>query len=155
MPLPPRLYRLAWLARTAWQLVTRPRTIGVRVIVEREGRVLLIRHSYVPGWHLPGGGVDRGETLAEAARREVREEVGLTVEVDPQPFGVYGRFQYGASDHVAVFVARRVEGEPLPDQGEIAEAGFFDPDALPGDTTPATRQRLSEHRARSPRAERW
>lgn len=155
MHFPPFAYRFAWLARALYQRVTRPLTVGVRVIVEREGGVLLLRHSYIAGWHMPGGGVDRHETLAEAARREVREEVGLIVETDPQPFGIYGRFQYGTSDHVAVFVATRIEGDPVPDGGEIVEALFFPWDALPKDTTSATKRRLSEYRDGAPRAEHW
>lgn len=152
-----RFFRAAWLARRLWHRVSRPLTMGVRaVLVDGAGRVLLVRHSYIGGWHCPGGGVARGETLAEAMRREVREEVGLIVPPgDPQPFGVYARFRDGASDHVAVFVVRDWTGTPCADGLEILETGFFPLDRLPADTSPATRRRLGEIFDGLPRAERW
>lgn len=156
--LSPRAMRIAWHARNLWHRLTRPITMGVRAIVLEEGtpdRVLLIRHSYIGGWHLPGGGVDRNETLVEAARREVREEVGIAIACDPQPFGVYARFRHGASDHVGVFVVRRWDGHPRVDGVEILEARFVALDALPDDLSPATRRRLDEFTGRAPRAERW
>lgn len=158
IPLPPRAMRIAWHARNLWHRLTRPITMGVRVIVLEEStpdRVLLIRHSYIGGWHLPGGGVDRNETLVEAARREVREEVGLVIDCDPQPFGLYARFRHGASDHVGVFVARGWSGQPRVDGVEILEARIVALDALPDDLSPATRRRLDEFAGRTARAERW
>ncbi|WP_051341304.1 NUDIX domain-containing protein [Azospirillum halopraeferens] len=161
-PHPLHPLRLAWIARTLWHRVARPLTMGVRAIVteppEAPGgvpRVLLIRHSYVGGWHLPGGGVGKGETLVTAMRREVREEVGLEVECAPQPLGLYARFRHGASDHVAVFLAERWSGTPRADGMEIVEAAFFPLDALPRDTSPATRRRLAEFRDGTPPAEHW
>ena len=152
--------RLAWHARNVWHWVARPLTMGVRAIIVDESepgsrRVLLIRHSYVGGWHFPGGGVGKGETLVEAMRREVREEVGLSVEADPQPLGMYARFRHGASDHVAVFVARGWSGTPKADGGEIVETRFFPIDQLPDDISPATKRRLDEFLGREPLAERW
>jgi len=155
MPHPLNPLRIAWHARRAWHRVARPLTMGVRAIIVDAESVLLIRHSYVPGWHLPGGGVDKGETLVEAMRREVREEVGLTVEAAVQPLGMYARFRSGASDHVAVFVAERWSGTPKADGFEIVEAAFFPLDRLPEDTTPSTRRRLAEYRGLAPPAEHW
>lgn len=161
-PVPRRLVwlalRLAWLGRGLWHRLSRPLTMGVRAIIldgpAGARRVLLIRHSYVGGWHLPGGGVDRGETLAEAMRREVREEVGLSVDGPARFLGLYARFVAGASDHVGVFVVESWSGAPAADGVEILEARFFPLDALPPGITPATRRRLGEMDGRGG-DERW
>lgn len=155
-----RLLRLAWSLRGIWHRVARPLTMGVRAIILDESdpaapRVLLIRHSYVGGWHFPGGGVGRGETLADAMRREVREEVGLIADRPAQPFGIYARFRNGASDHVAVFVVRGWSGTPKADGVEIVEARFFPIDRLPVELSPATGRRLQEFLGHQPVAERW
>lgn len=158
IPLSPRAMRIAWHARNLWHRLTRPITMGVRVIVLEEStpaRVLLIRHSYIGGWHFPGGGVAKGETLAEAMRREVREEVGLSVESDAQPSGMYARFRHGASDHVAVFVVTGWSGTPTADGMEILETRFFPLDRLPEDISPPTRRRLAEFVDGAPPAEHW
>jgi len=136
-------------------------SVGTRTIVlSPTGGVLLVRHSYVAGWHLPGGGVDRFETLATAAAREVREETGVVLETPPRLFALYANFGGGFSDHVALFVADGVTGTPRPDlggflAGEILEAGVFPVDALPPGTTRATRRRLAEIRGEAPVAEHW
>ncbi|SMH54817.1 NUDIX domain-containing protein [Azospirillum agricola] len=159
-PLLAALLRLAWIGRGLWHRVARPLTMGVRALILDESdptaaRILLIRHSYVGGWHMPGGGVGKGETLAEAMRREVREEVGLRVEGETPPLGIYARFRNGASDHVTVFVVRGWSGTPKADGVEIVEARFFAVDRLPADLSPATRRRLEEFLGGKPPAARW
>ena len=138
----------------------RPLTMGVRAVVERPGaegaEVFLVRHSYVAGWHLPGGAVEVGETAAEAVAREVREECAVEVEGAPELFGLY--FNRGAArrDHVAVFRVRdfRVLG-PREADWEILEAGFFPVSGLPEGTTSATRARLREVLERRSPAADW
>ncbi len=125
----------------------RPRlSLGVRLMAfDAAGRVFLVRHSYTPGWHLPGGGVDRGETPRAAAIREGREEGGVTSPEPPELFNVYLRRTLGIDDHVIVFRARNAETDPdWRPSAEILEAGFHSPDALPDATTPATRARIAE-----------
>ena len=139
------LLRLAHRLNRLWLRLRRPVTLGVRVVVrDEEGRVLLVRHSYVAGWHLPGGGVNKGESLHAAAMRELREEAGLTATGPVHLLSVHARLRPWASDHVALFAASTWAGVPRTDGLEIVELGFFAPDALPHDTSPATRRRLAE-----------
>jgi ADP-ribose pyrophosphatase YjhB (NUDIX family) len=121
-------------------------TLGVRaVVIDHNGRVFLIVHSYVPGWHLPGGGVEIGETAAAALGRELREEGNIELVDQPTLFGVYFNRRISRRDHVALYVVRafRQPAPPRPNH-EIIAHGFFAPDSLPAETTRATRERLAE-----------
>ena len=132
-------------------------TFGVRAVVLNDrGEVFLIRHTYVPGWHFPGGGVEVGETAATALERELAEEAGIALEGPPALHGLFFNRRISQRDHVAVYVVRafRVEQIKQPDK-EIAAAGFFGLDALPEGTTQATRRRLEEIIAGKPAAADW
>lgn len=136
-------HRLIWHAARLWWRVRRPRTLGVRAIVrDPAGRIALVRHTYVARWHLPGGGVDKGERVEAAAVREVREETGLDVTVEALVGVFHNRAEY-KDDHVVVFAVRCERPEALrPSEGmEIAETGWFALDALP-DLSPATERRI-------------
>ncbi len=127
-------------------LFQRPMTLGVRgLVIDADNRVLLVRHTYLPGFYLPGGGVESGETMSEALARELVEEGRVHVIGAPVLHGVYLNRRASPRDHVALFVVRdfHVDGPHQPDH-EIAEAGFFPRDALPDGVTPATRARLAE-----------
>ena len=130
-------------------------TLGVRgVALDDRGRVFLVRHSYVPGWYRPGGGVELGETVEAALVRELMEEGGIALGEAPELFGIYLNRVVSVRDHVVVYVCRRcrqVKPPHLPNL-EILEAGFFAPDALPQGATEGTRRRLAEFAgaARSP-----
>lgn len=124
----------------------RPMTLGVRAIVaDSENRILLVRHTYVSGWHLPGGGVEAGETMLEAMAREVEEEGGVRMRAPVVLHGIYFNRSASSRDHVAVYVVRDFEvlGVRAPDH-EIAEVGFFPRHALPEGVTRATLARLAE-----------
>ena len=154
-----RSVRRRWVSRliTFGALLQRPMTLGVRgVVVDAQDRVLLVRHTYVPGFYLPGGGVESGETFVEALARELEEEAAIIVDGAPQLHGVYLNRRASRRDHVALYVVRdfRQNGSHLPDH-EIAEAGFFPPDALPDDTTNATRARLAEVLSGKPISPYW
>jgi 8-oxo-dGTP pyrophosphatase MutT (NUDIX family) len=132
-------------------------TLGVRaVVIDGSGRVFLVMHSYVAGWHLPGGGVETGETAAAALARELREEGNIEIDEPPTLFGVYFNRRVSRRDHVAVYVVRAFR-QPAPPQPnhEIIAHGFFAPDALPAETTRATRERIAEVLSGRPPAELW
>jgi 8-oxo-dGTP pyrophosphatase MutT (NUDIX family) len=130
---------------TYWRFA-RGLTLGVRAIaIDPQGRVFLVKHSYVTGWHLPGGGVEPGETVGEALDRELMEEGGIVPLEPPALHGVFFNSRVSRRDHVMVFVVRvfRQEGGPRH-RGEIVDYGFFARDALPPETTRGTRARLAE-----------
>lgn len=136
---------------------TRGMTLGVRAMLLKDGSVFLVRHSYVPGWYLPGGGVEAGESIAEALAREITEEAGAALTGPPQLFGVYRNRQADRRDHVALFVCRAWEqrSRPKVPNREIVAAALFPLDALPEATTPATRARLHEVLSAAPPAMDW
>lgn len=134
----------------------RSMTLGVRVAAfDAEGRVMLVRHSYSPGWIFPGGGVERGETIWEAAARELAEESGLSVTARPELFGFYCNEALMRGDHLALLVARAfTAGDFLP-TAEISAARFFAPDEIPANTTPGTLRRLAEITGKLQPAPHW
>ncbi|MFJ7356619.1 NUDIX domain-containing protein [Phyllobacterium sp. NPDC097923] len=128
-------------------LLRRPMTLGARgVILDEAARsVFLIRHTYVPGWQFPGGGVETGHTIEHTLAKELMEEGNIELTARPQLFAIYHNAHASKRDHVALYVCRsfRQTAPRLPDR-EIAETGFFRLDALPEGTTAATRRRLAE-----------
>lgn len=148
-----------WLTRIAHLIFrfTRPMTLGVRaIVIDPQRRIFLVRHTYVPGWHLPGGGVDADESLEQAITKELREEGNIEMSAEPRLFGMYFNRHVSRRDHVALFVVEsfRQTAERLPDR-EIAECGFFPLDDLPATTTKGTRARLREALEGHPRMQDW
>jgi 8-oxo-dGTP pyrophosphatase MutT (NUDIX family) len=145
-----RLFHLYWR-------FARGMTLGVRgMVLDGAGRVFLIRHGYADGWHMPGGGVEVGETFLGALERELAEEGNIEMTAPPLLHGIYFYPLYSQRDHVAIYVVRsfRQTATPVPNR-EIAEHGFFPVDALPQATTAGTRARIAEvlHGAAVP--QRW
>ena len=144
-------YRLAQFFRRRFRITT----LGSRALVVRDSQVLLVRMTYVNGWFLPGGGVNRGESFHDAALREVREECGLAAS-HAELFGLYHSRKGGKSDHVALYVVTEFEAitGARPDP-EIAESRFFNLRALPEGVTPATQRRIAEYLQTQPRSNEW
>ncbi len=141
----------------AYFALSRGMTMGVRAACfDEAGRIFLVRHSYVPGWHLPGGGIERGETALEALAKEMREEGNLAIGAPPRLLHVYFNRQTSRRDHVLLYRCDGVtQSAPRGKDREIVEAGFFALDALPAATTAATHRRLEEIAGRSPFADYW
>ena len=138
-PYPLLLYALS---RLRWRL-TRPVTLGVRLLLIMDRSVLLVRHTYQPYWFLVGGGVKRRETLLDAARREAAEEVGAQMG-ELRLHGVFTNFFDYKSDHVVVFVCTEFTLTDRSDH-EIEKRAFFPFDALPDDIAAGHRRRIGEY----------
>jgi ADP-ribose pyrophosphatase YjhB (NUDIX family) len=126
--------------------IARGMTLGVRgVVLDSGNRVFLVRHSYVSGWHLPGGGVEVGESFLEALRRELMDEGRIELVGEPALHGLFFNNHVSRRDHVAVYVVRQFRQDRLPEPNrEIVECGFYDANALPAETTKGTRLRIAE-----------
>lgn len=138
-PLLRRCFHLYWR-------FARGMTLGVRALaLDGEGRVFLVKHSYVSGWYLPGGGVEVGETSLDAMRRELEEEGNITFDGPPQLHGIFYNRHISRRDHVVVYIVRSFHqaSKPAPNR-EIIDCGFFDVRALPEGTTRGTRRRIRE-----------
>ncbi len=142
--------------RTWWRM-RRSMTLGVRgVACDAQGRILLVRHGYAKGWHLPGGGVERLESAPQAVIREMAEEGGVACEDDPTLLGFYANHAYFPNDHIALYRVERWRAcSPRAAAREIAERAFFPVDALPDEATPGTRRRVAEIFHGAPMSPRW
>ncbi len=133
-------------------------TLGVRAIVSNgAGEIVLVRHTYVDGWFLPGGGVEKGETAQQSLTRELREEAGVALTGLPSLVGVFSNHRAFANDHVLLYVIAPGDWSACPSDnvGEIAEIAWIDPASPPQGTTPATARRLGEWLAARPPAPEW
>lgn len=132
-------------------------TLGVRaVVLDADNRVFLVKHSYVSGWHLPGGGVETGETFLHSLKRELIEEGRIDMTGEPQLHGLFFNRRVSRRDHVAVYVVRTFHQDRLPERNhEIIACGFYSVAELPPDTTRGTRLRIAEVLENKPLTEDW
>jgi 8-oxo-dGTP pyrophosphatase MutT (NUDIX family) len=136
-------YRGAYQGLRLYWLVRRPEVRGVKCVITDGDRVLLVRHTYGPrGWDLPGGSIKRGEAPLDAARREMHEELGVSIE-DWRPLGVMSLNVDHRRDKLHCFQAELHAPEIEIDRGELADADWFMRDALPSKTGRYTKPILS------------
>lgn len=154
----PRVLRVPQKLFLTYARFRRGMTLGVRAACfDADGRIFLIRHTYVRGWYFPGGGVEPGETMEESLGRELMEEGGIRLDEPASLFGLYLNRHVSRRDHVGLYLCRQwtqVAPPKVPNM-EIAEIGFFAPDALPEGTTEGTRRRLAEIAGSSARSAEW
>ena len=135
--------KLVYAINNLYWRITKPLTLGVRLLLIRDRSVLLVKHTYTNYWYLIGGGVKKHETLEQAARREALEEVGVRLG-SLTLCGVYSNFSEGKSDHIILFVCSDFSVSGKTDY-EIKEWKFFGLDELPEDISPATKRRIHEY----------
>ncbi len=132
-------------------------TLGVRgFVTDPSGSILLVRHSYIAGWYLPGGAVEPRETALQSLSRELVEEAGVEITGEAPLLGFYFNEQHNRRDHVALYLVREFrQVREFRPNAEILEARFFAPDALPDGITDSTRRRLDEHLHGTPVSAKW
>ena len=141
-------HRLVGTAVRTYRRARGRQTLGVRgLVLDEQGRIALVLHTYIDGWYLPGGGVQRGERFDQALARELREEIGVTDIQIERVLGVYHNTSELRDDHVVVFVVRTTATRLVARSTfEIQDAQWFALDNLPDDTSPATARRIAEYR---------
>ncbi len=142
--------------RPFWRM-RRGITLGVRgCVIDGDGRILLVRHSYMPGWQFPGGGVEWGETAEAATAREALEETGVEVAGPLQLHGLFSNFASFPGDHIAFYLIRDWRRPVVPGpNAEIVATQWCAPSDLPADATRGTRRRVAEVFAGTPVERTW
>ncbi len=137
-----RVLRIYWFLR-------RPRLNGVKCVVTDGNRVLLVRHTYGPRhWEVPGGGIKRHEPPSSAARREMREELGIDVK-DWTALGEMPATIYDRRGTLHCFYATMSAARIAPDPGELADARWFVPTELPSNLGPYVASIIERARTRT------
>ena len=136
-------YKLLYLGFKIYCFIFRPIRMGVRVMMVQDEKVWLVKHTYLPGWFLPGGGLKKWESLDQAARREAREETGA--DLGEMTFiGVFTSNLQWKTDHTAVFLCKDFKFTGTSD-AEIAELREFRLDELPEETYHLHRRLLENY----------
>lgn len=148
-------WRVAHVARQLVWRITRPQRLGVfAVVFNPAGQVLLVENSYASGWRLPGGGVERGETIEASLLRELKEEVQISA-VNPKFQGIYLMMWSGASNQIISYVVESYEGEARADGIEILRIMWADPKALPLEMEAGAARRIREATEGAAPSPRW
>jgi 8-oxo-dGTP pyrophosphatase MutT (NUDIX family) len=120
-------------------------TLGARVaVIDDQDRVLLVKQTYDPRWILPGGGVDRGETIQQAAIRELHEEASVRATGKLHFHGFFSNHHSFPGDHIACFIVRDYTQDNWQAGAEISAAEFFPVSRLPSEMNIGSRRRITE-----------
>ncbi|HAX68454.1 MAG TPA: NUDIX domain-containing protein [Anaerolineales bacterium] len=117
--------------------------LAVNVAVIHEGKILLTQREDFETWILPSGGVEDGESIAQAAIRETKEETGLDVELT-RLVGIYSRLSNMAQFHAVLFSAKLIGGEIKCQPGETISVGWFEFDELPAPLSAGHKRRIDD-----------
>ena len=146
--------RFYHLLRNAVFSLLAKRTIGVRILLINEGKILLVKHTYQPDWYTIGGGVESGETPRQAMERELKEEVGATLTTPLELFSVYYSRNEKRDDYIIFYIGHGCTQEVMTSP-EISEKHWFPINDLPQDLSPATRRRIQEYFDKVEISEKW
>ena len=141
-----RLYNLLFPLLNTLRAILSPVSFGVQGLVEQGGKLVLVRHSYTTGWHLPGGGVKRGEPPAQALLRELGEEIGLTRSGTPELLCLHSRLVWWTTNIIALYRVTDAAFDFKPNL-EIREIVLADPSAPPAGTTRRALHQLAHYTA--------
>lgn len=117
--------------------------IAVNVAIIQDNKILLTQRDDFETWILPGGGVEDGESIAQAAFRETKEETGLDVELT-RLVGIYSRLGNVLSGHIVLFTARPVGGETSCQEGETIAVEWFPFDRIPSPLSAGHKKRIAD-----------
>jgi 8-oxo-dGTP pyrophosphatase MutT (NUDIX family) len=141
----PLLHRVSLALSLGARALRTPVCLGTNAIVEQsDGRIILVRHRYMPGLCFPGGGITAGEPPENAVARELKEELGMRSAEEIKLFGLYTRKVGWTTNAIALYSVRGAKFEFRPSL-EISELVQVDPRRPPQDTSPATGRRLAEY----------
>jgi 8-oxo-dGTP pyrophosphatase MutT (NUDIX family) len=131
------------------------KTVGARALILQDEQILLVKHTYMPGWCTVGGGIDPGESPLQALQRELQEEVGIELKSPPPILSFYYSNKEDRDDYVILYVCTDFIKQEPTTSDEIAEAKWFPLTQLPSDITPATQRRIEEYLDQRPLSDRW
>lgn len=142
------------IVKNALFYLFRKRTIGARILLIQDNKILLVKHTYYPGWFSIGGAVDPGESPLKAVHRELKEEVGVSLKSPPRLFSVYYSNFEKHDDYIVLYVGDHFEQEEVHCD-EIQEKKWFDLNALPAEISAGTQRRVDEYLGKTAISDLW
>lgn len=149
------MMRWLWKSKNFLLSLLRIKTVGARALVIKNHKVLLVKHTYLPGWCTIGGGVNPGESPLQAVQRKLMEEAGIHCTKPPRLFSIYYNVYEKRDDYISFYIVENFTEGPGPFSREIAEVEWFPLKELPADISPSTSRRIEEYLERRPISDRW